>query len=523
MTTGYLTQVDLINFKLLTDKLIIDTERISDLITEDIKSEHKIAMIDGVNYYNNIQDIEELVKYYYIEQVKVKDEISANNTLSHPFHKILVDQKSSYIVGNPITLGVDVGDPENPDELTPEETKEKDTAIEFSNLIDKYNTTNFDDLIHDWVQGSSNKATEWIHFYINAAGDLNTIIVPSEQLIPIYDTQYENELVYMIRYYVYDYIDESFNTTKRYKVEWWSKTQVEYFVQIDNELFVHDPDYLVNPSSHWRSFNTKNPKEKRDNNWEKVPFVCLKNNTELNTDLHPIKILMDSYDKVKSGWCNDLEDFQELVLILRGYSPLSSEAQSGMSELAVFLQNLKTHKVISVDNEGGVDALKAEIPTEAKEKFLQITRKEIFYFGEGVDIDSDKFGNNPSGISLKFLYGSLDLKANRTIRKLTIALDDYMWFLVFWINFKEKKQFESTEIKYTFNKSLIFNEKEKIESVNLSADISERTRLENHPWVMDVEEEIKRKKLEKEKADAEMAEIMAKLPIPNPEDEEDDE
>ena len=127
MTTGYLTQVDLINFKLLTDKLIIDTERISDLITEDIKSEHKIAMIDGVNYYNNIQDIEELVKYYYIEQVKVKDEISANNTLSHPFHKILVDQKSSYIVGNPITLGVDVGDPENPDELTPDETKEKET------------------------------------------------------------------------------------------------------------------------------------------------------------------------------------------------------------------------------------------------------------------------------------------------------------------------------------------------------------------------------------------------------------
>ena len=50
------------------------------------------------------------------------------------------------------------------------------------------------------------------------------------------------------------------------------------------------------------------------------------------------------------------------------------------------------------------------IPIEAREKFLEITRKAIFEQGMGVDPDPQKFGNT-SGEALKYLYSLLELKA----------------------------------------------------------------------------------------------------------------
>jgi SPP1 family phage portal protein len=492
MTTGYISLTHLISAKIMADKAQIDTMRIQDLISSDIDSPAKRHAAEGSRYYDAEHDILSFRPTYFLDGVEYQDLQKSNIRVPHPFHKIMVDQKVAYILGNPLVISIaepDVEDPQNP---TPEEIAAQDEAQAFEDaLLDRIDNE-FDDVMAEWAKGASNKGSEWIHFYYDGEGKLHHVLVPGEQIIGVYDTQYQDRLIYAIRYYVYDIVGEDGQIHQRYKVEWWSKDSVEYFQQQLDGTYVHDPFYEVNPGPHWFSFNTANPDLKVSHGWGRVPFVRLDNNASGKTDLQPIKPLIDAYDKVKSGWVNDLVDLQEMVLVLKGYAPMNDEIKNGLSEFAAFLQNLKTHKVISVSNEGGVEPLRVEIPIEAKEKFLQLTRKEIFFFGEGVDVDSEKF-QNPSGISLKFLYTSLDLKANRMIRRMKSALSEFMWFLVQDINDADGAEYDSTEIIFTFNKAVIFNEKEKIDSLVASeAMLSKQTILENHPYVDDVEQEMAR-------------------------------
>lgn len=486
MTTGYITLTQLADLKLMTDKMLLDSSRIKDLINSDLASVEKKHMSEGSKYYAARHDILDNRQYYWVDGVKVEDQVKSNYRIPHPFHKILVEQKASYIAGNPIVVSI----------YEPEEGEQQ--TDEFQTMLMDTLGHSFDDLVNDWIIGASNHGQEWVHFYIAPDGKLKWIVCPGEQIIPVYDTQYQEKLVYVIRFYVYELVNERGERFDRYKVEWWSATDVRYWAQQMNEMFILDPDYPVNPGPHWFEVNTSAPGDKALSSWGRVPFVRLANNSGLQTDLQPIKALIDAYDKVKSGWINDLVDFQELIYVLKGYEALTSEAQKGFSELAIFMQNLKTHKVISVSESGSVETLKAEIPIEAKEKFLAITRKEIFYFGEGVDVDNEKF-NTPSGIALKFLYTSLDLKANRLIRKLKVALEDFMWFVVEFINRSEKRTFDSEEIQFTFNKSVIFNEAEKVQELAASEGmLSKQTILENHPLVDDAEEEMRRLEAERE-------------------------
>ena len=50
-----------------------------------------------------------------------------------------------------------------------------------------------------------------------------------------------------------------------------------------------------------------------------MPFIPFPNNNTNTNDLKNIKPLIDVYDKVYSGFINDLDDIQELIFVLSGY------------------------------------------------------------------------------------------------------------------------------------------------------------------------------------------------------------
>ncbi|MFA5720517.1 MAG: phage portal protein [Acholeplasmataceae bacterium] len=511
----YYTQTELINRKILADRINIDTKRLLDLIESDRKSPQKARMYEGINYYNAQHDILKRIKYYYVEGEKRVDVTKANNKMIHAFHKINVNDKVAYTVGKPANITTPEPEIKDPDNLTPEEEKALKDSQDFQTYLLEILGDKFHNKLTNCVVGASNKGVEVLHPYINSRGEFRYIIVPAEEVILIYDTQYQDELIGAIRYYTYQFINDKGEKKELYKAEWWTDKQVEYWMQIEDGSFVLDNYYTVNPAGHFHKFNSLKKEDKQQHGWGRVPFIPIRNNLDSTTDLEPIKSLIDVYDKVSSDFCNDLEDFQELVYIIKGYNFLSSEAQKGMSELAIVLQNIKTHKVIPVDVDGAVSTLKAEIPYEAKTKFLEITRKEIIYQSEGVDMSMDKLGNNPTGVSLKFLYSALDKKANRLINELKVGLNELYWFATKYINMKYNKNYDSKGIVTTFNKSMIFNEKEIVEMLNMSA-ISKQTYLENHPYVDNAEEEMKR-------IEREQAESINNVDLDNIEDEDVDE
>jgi SPP1 family phage portal protein len=506
----YYTVTELIKLKIFLDKQNIDSTRIADLIYRDMVSPAKQFMAEGFNYYHSKNKILDKKRTYFVEGNEITDLSATNTKLPHPFFKILVDQKSSYIAGNPITIGLDEG------ELS--ETEQED----FQNALDTVLGNRFNKLMVEWITGAAQKGLEWLHFFIDGLGKLNFIIIPAEQIFPVFDTQYENRLIGIIRYYTYDYIGESGNLQKLNKVEWWTDKNVEYWEQEAGGTYIHDPFYDFNPGPHWYTYSTLSPSEKKPNYWGQknksnqgiaddeqigvIPFIPLYNNSTWNTDLEPIKALVDAYDSVMSGWCDDLEDFQELILVVKGFLGLSEQAKEGLSELALFKKQLKTQKVINIDAQpgAGVESLKSEIPVEAKEKFLTIVRKEIFYFGQGIDSDNENIRSASSGVALQYLYAGLDMKSNKTIEQLQEVLPQFMWFLVYYINLTQNKNYDSSLINFTFNKSMIFNEAEKITSLNLVyGKISNQTFLENLPMIDDVQQEMERLKAEKEEAIAE--------------------
>lgn len=138
------------------------------------------------------------------------------------------------------------------------------------------------------------------------------------------------------------------------------------------------------------------------------------------------------------------------------------------------------------------------MPIESRKAWLEMLRRDIYHFGQGVDIDVSKFGTAPSGVSLKFQYSNLDLKADSMIIRLKKALKDFFWFVTDDCNRNNNTSYDSSLIKIDINKSQILNDMETIQGIQMSSGIvSAKTLLSNHPFVTDTNEELKELKAER--------------------------
>jgi SPP1 family phage portal protein len=414
-------------------------------------------MRKGVEYYFNDNDINRRAKTYYKDGVKVTDNegIKPNNRIPHNWHKLLVDQKTQYLVGKPITFSSD--------------------NATLAELVTDLANEDFDDTMNELVKNASNKGKEWLHPYIDDNGKFQYVIMPAETIIPIYDGTLARNLKYVIHHYTT--VDEDGNNVE--KAEIYDSTQIYYYIKQDNG-WIMDFSEEENPASHFYLNDT-------GYGWDRVPFVCFKNNEECINDLTFYKALIDEYDKRVSDLSNTFEDAQELIYILKGY-----EGQS----LSEFMENLRFYRAVNVDSEGGMDTKAVDVPIDSSDKHLNRLEESIYTFGQGVNTRTDNFGNSPSGVALKFLYSLLDLKANHTERKFRKALSEFFWFFTEYLSISGQGTYDPDDIKMTFNRTMITNDAEKVTMAKDSVGIiSKKTIVAHHPWVDDVdaeEEQIKK-------------------------------
>lgn len=491
MVTGYLPQDVIAKLSLFAQKADINSKQISDLIYSYSRSSIVASMNAADRYYIGKHDILNKQRVYYVDRQKEVDIVSANNKAPNPFLSILIDQKVSKIAGKPVTVTVSgANDKDNPDV----------EADKFQELLNKQLGVNFNDKVEDWLVGASKHTIDWMHFYVDPKGNLRYLICPGQQIIPVYDMEYEDTLHEIIRYYQFDFINAKGEVKKLYKVEEWTDKDVTYWTQTEDETFILDFSYAMNPMPHWVTENEA-LQTKEMNGWGRVPFVPLQNNSKGQNDLDEIKALIDAYDRVYNGWADDIEDFAEQILVVKNLAIKDREFYKGMKELSVFMRNLKESRMVTVDGEGDVKSIKTDIPVAAKEKFLKLTREAIFYFGQGVDVASERFGGSPSGVALQHLYALLDMKCNRTALKLQKALDEFFWFVTAYINNTNGTSFDPYNITVTLNQSMIFNKKEIIDGIIARGYLSTKTKLSLDPDVEDVEEELDRLENESEVVD----------------------
>jgi SPP1 family phage portal protein len=225
--------------------------------------------------------------------------------------------------------------------------------------------------------------------------------------------------------------------------------------------------------------------------WGKVPYIPFKNNDFELPDLQFVKTLVDNYDLTRSDVANLLEDIKNIIYALKGY---------GGENLSDFMRDLAYYRAVKLDDDGGLDKVESTINIDAAKEHYEALKKDIFDFGQGVDKSSDKLGNSPSGIALKFIYSGLDMKCNGLEEWFKWGFEQLLYFVNVYLQVT-KQPASDKEIEIVFNRDIAINESQAItDCVNSEGIISLETIISNHPWAKDVKEEMKR--LEEEKATA---------------------
>jgi SPP1 family phage portal protein len=186
--------------------------------------------------------------------------------------------------------------------------------------------------------------------------------------------------------------------------------------------------------------------------------------------------MIDIYDIVNSDFANNIDDMQDAFFTIKNYNG---------QDLQEFLTQLKKFKAVPVGDGGDVTANQLTIPTEAREKFLSLTDENIYKFAMAVDTNK-LAGSSLTTTAIKASFANLDLKAD----KFEAEFRKFIRTLITFIN-----KYEGTSYSYDFtlDRSMLVNNIETIEAIkNQKGIISDRTLFENHPLVLDVDQEFKR-------------------------------
>lgn len=419
-------------------------------------------------YYENKNDI-----LYGMKKSRDNDPLrNADNRIPRNFHGLLVNQKAAYMFSAPPLF--DVGNV-----VTNKQIAEL--------LGDKYAK-----VCKDLCVIASNCKVAWLHYWKDDAGKWKYGTIDPKQIIPVYSADLDRRLEAVLRNYKTR--DPSDGITI-YVWEYWTQEKCYVYKKKNSSI----SEAGLEPYNIYEMGDSPDRSVMRVNEFEhgmeEVPFIPFYNNNIPTDDLVNVKPLIDAYDKVFSGFLNDLEDIQEIIFILTNY---------GGEDLKTFVTELKEYKAIKVETDetggsGGVEALTISIPIEAREKFLEITRKAIFEQGQGVDPDPQKFGNT-SGEALKYLYSLLELKAGLMETEFKMGFGQLVRAICRHLGA------ECKQITQTWTRTAIRSESELADiAANSVGVISHKTILKNHPWVENAEEEEKQIKKEEEEEDAQKA------------------
>ena len=498
-----MTQTDIIQSSLPN----IDSEIIKQFLKDDAISPLKRQMRIGQRYFEGKHDICFKKLNEYTIKGKVKNETTGKDEevekiieipnrslvkVAHRYYWKLVKQKQNYVAGKPIAISYE---PIIDKELNEEQRKtlqkiNKKIVDKFWNVLG----SGFDNFLRETIVNMSNKVNAVWHVYYDEKGNFKYCNTEPLEIIDIYDTKTQKVLTDVL--HNYQIIDN--NKKKRY-VEWETSQETKYFIQDTNEI-ANTEEYLldvarINPEPHWITqhlFNGQIVKIEK-HGWGRVPYIIIKNNEERQTDLEPIKELIDAYDLINSNFINTIEDLREFIYKINGY---------GAENLLELVERIKIMGIVrNNDATGKIETETIPFPYEARQIILKLLEEKIYEFGRGVNTNkSELIGQAPSGISLEFLYTDLDLKADECIANLTEGLYQLFWFIAEHLKRLGEipQDINIFDFKFTFNKSRIFNTAEQINTLNNDTTISIRTKLENHPYIDDVEQELQRIKDEKE-------------------------
>lgn len=391
----------------------------------------------------------------------------ADNRVSSNFYQLLVDQESGYLASKAPTI--DVGDDSLNERVA--DILGDDFALTLTNL----------------VVDASNAGVAWLHYWIDDSGIFRYAIVPANQCTPIYSTELDNKLLGLLR--SYKQLDP--DTGKYFIVhEYWNDTEATFYKQISANPLELDYYQRIETYDASAGFET-GLGATYAHNMGRVPFIAFNKNKMCLNELHKIKGLIDAYDDIYNGFLNDLDDVQQVVLVLKNY---------GGTDLRQFMHDLKEAKAIKFNSAGagdqsGVDTLQINIPVEARNTALQLTKTNIFLQAQGVD-PANFESSNASGVAIKMLYSHLELKASTTEAQFRRGVSQLVRAILRWLG---DSNADGRKITQTWTRTCVEDDLSRAQVVATVANFTSKEAIAKaNPIVTDWQQELKDQEEEKQ-------------------------
>lgn len=409
-------------------------------------------MITGDRYYHGDQDILKRERMVIGEDGDLeKVENLPNKKIVDNQYQKMVDQKVNYLFSKPLTFNCD-------DEKYVNDLKEIFGSYKFQRTLKN--------LAKDFI----NCGIGWLYVYINSLNQIAFKKLKPFEILPFWKDDEHTILDFAVRVYNILYYEGHSKKIIR-KAEVYTSKGVERYT-INGTTLEKDDNKI-------RNYGYK---------WNRIPLIAFKANTDEIPLIKKVKCLQDGINELLSDFANNVsEDVRTTVLVLKNYDG---------ENLADFRRKLTTYgaiKVRTVDGSGGgVDTLKIEVNPENYRLILSILQKELIKNASGYDVDELKSGATPNQMTIKSIYNDIDLDSNEIETEFQASFEEVLEFFNLW-----KSRGSNSPLEVIIDRDTVVMESQVIADIKNSVGIlSKETLVAQHPYVTNVEEELK--KIEKE-------------------------
>ena len=411
---------------------MLTIEEIKKFLDEDENSKLKKAARVGQQYYDGEHDILKYRMFYYnADGELVEDKFRANVKIPHPFFTELVDQGTQFVMsgsGDGIIMSDDTALQKQLDLYF---NKDKRFMVELSETITGMQAKGFDYMYA--FKGKDDRT----HF--ENADCLGVVEVEGR-----FAEDKKDQRIYKYE----DRVDKDGKT--QWKILVIDDENIYYYKQTDNGAIEDDDAVQLNPRPH-AVYQKDGQLFTKENENKFLPFFRLDNNKKRSSWLKPVKLLIDDYDLMASSLSNNLVDFDTPIHVVKGFQG------DNLDELQT---NVKTKKLVGVDEDGGLEIKTVDVPYQARKEKLNIDKEGIYQFGMGLNMAGLKDTAATTNIAIKAAYSLLELRGNKIIDQVELFLQQMVEVVLAEINAKEGTDYQLEQVYFKFTPEIMANASE---------------------------------------------------------------
>ena len=411
---------------------MLTIEEIKKFLDEDENSKLKKAARVGQQYYDGEHDILKYRMFYYnADGELVEDKFRANVKIPHPFFTELVDQGTQFVMsgsGDGIIMSDDTALQKQLDLYF---NKDKRFMVELSETITGMQAKGFDYMYA--FKGKDDRT----HF--ENADCLGVVEVEGR-----FAEDKKDQRIYKYE----DRVDKDGKT--QWKILVIDDENIYYYKQTDNGAIEKDDAVQLNPRPH-AVYQKDGQLFTKENENKFLPFFRLDNNKKRSSWLKPVKLLIDDYDLMASSLSNNLVDFDTPIHVVKGFQG------DNLDELQT---NVKTKKLVGVDEDGGLEIKTVDVPYQARKEKLNIDKEGIYQFGMGLNMAGLKDTAATTNIAIKAAYSLLELRSNKIIDQVELFLQQIVEVVLAEINAKEGTDYQLEQVYFKFTPEIMANASE---------------------------------------------------------------